>query len=70
MTIFSLLLFSHKILSFVVLRLFAFIEFNEHIYKDWAKYADAQGKNYAESDRLLYYELAKKMAVTAREVWQ
>lgn len=46
------------------------IEFNEHIYKDWAKYADAQGKNYAESDRLLYYELAKKMAVTAREVWQ
>jgi len=46
------------------------IEFNEHIYKDWAKYADAQGKNYVESDRLLYYELAKKMAVTAREVWQ
>lgn len=46
------------------------IEFNEHIYKDWAKYTDAQGKNYVESDRLLYYELAKKMAVTAREVWQ
>ncbi len=46
------------------------VAFNEYIYKDWAKYADAQGKNSAESDRLLYLDLAKKMASTAREVWR
>ena len=46
------------------------VEFNEYIYKDWAKYADSQGKNSAEADRLLYLDLAKKMASTAREVWR
>ncbi len=46
------------------------IEFNEYIYKDWVKYADTHGKNSAQSDRLLYLDLAKKMASTAREVWR
>lgn len=46
------------------------VEFNEYIYEDWAKYADSQGRNSAESDRLLYLDLAKKMASTAREVWR